>query len=101
MGMAKRLFKPVPSTDRGEGSGGRRMAPKKQGRMLPPGPVPASGDHPLLGDAAADAEPCSLRLARIGRRLAVEGPCHLVDSATGPVHHLQAGGGPAVRRCAP
>ena len=74
MGMAKRLFKPVPSTDRGEGSGGRGMAPKKQGRVLPPGPVHGRGDHPFLGMQPLMPEPCSLRLAASAAALPLKGP---------------------------
>ncbi len=75
MGMAKRLFKPVSSTDRGGrdrvGAGWRQ---KKQGRVLPPGPVHGRGDHPFLGMQPLMPEPCSLRLAASAAALPLKGP---------------------------
>ncbi len=74
MGMAKRLFKPVPSTDRGEGSGGRGWRQKKQGRCCHPALCMDAAIHPFLGMQPLMPEPCSLRLAASAAALPLKGP---------------------------
>ena len=47
---------------------------KKQGRVLPPGPVHGRGDHPFLGMQPLMPEPSRLRLAASAAALPLKGP---------------------------
>lgn len=75
MGMAKRLFKPVPSTDRGGGIGWARDGAKRnRAGCCHPALCMDAANHPFLGMQPLMPEPCSLRLAASAAALPLKGP---------------------------